>query len=523
MLNRSRPAILAFILALLISGRTASTPANAAQDELRVGLSSLGNEALDPIRGPNDNGNYIRLIYDQLVGVDPAGQSISKATGIAEDWKISPDGKTYTFTVRKGVKFHNGMDVTAEDAAFSLTRFGSPESVSTTGRLVASLIESVKVNGRNELQVLLKNPYPTFLIAISPLVDLVSSVVPKAYVESVGLEAFARAPIGSGPYKLTEQKTGALLRFEQAAPDHFAGKPKYKRVTISLVPEENTRLSLLKTKQLDFTDLGRASVGDAEKSGFKIFAHPNLETFSMVWQMQRPGEATRDINLRRALSTSIDREGINKSILQGKGVVTGNLFIGQTGMESLAPFPYDVQKAKEYLARTSYGPGKQPLNLQIQATVQRSWPEMLSIVAVIADGWKKIGIDSTITYRDYASYRAQWNAEKLPAPSVAFNIFSGRADWSSQAASMLRCGTKSLPQVCEPQLDALLNTWVSSKDEASYVQAGRAVERSVYENLYHVPIVAAAPLYAGNDQVPASYSPGNIARGIFIRGLVTSK
>ena len=192
-------------------------------------------------------------------------------------------------------------------------------------------------------------------------------------------------------------------------------------------------------------------------------------------------------------------------------------------MESLAPFPYDVQKAKEYLARTSYGPGKQPLNLQIQATVQRSWPEMLSIVAVIADGWKKIGIDSTITYRDYASYRAQWNAEKLLAPSVAFNIFSGRADWSSQAASMLRCGTKSLPQICEPQLDALLNTWVSSKDEASYVQAGRAVERSVYENLYHVPIVAAAPLYAGNDQVPASYSPGNIARGIFIRGLVASK
>src|SRR5262249_44177115 len=135
MLNRSRLAILLFLSALLIWGRTAS-PADAAQDELRVGLSSLGNEALDPIRGPNDNGNYIRMIYDQLVGIDPAGQTISKATGIAEDWKISPDGKTYTFTVRKGVKFHNGMDVTAEDAAFSLTRFGSPESLSTTGKLV---------------------------------------------------------------------------------------------------------------------------------------------------------------------------------------------------------------------------------------------------------------------------------------------------------------------------------------------------------------------------------------------------
>src|SRR2546422_11746777 len=87
---------------------TVTTPAKSAAvpEELRIAAATIGNEALDPMKGPNNNGAYLRLMFDQLVGSDYKGENISKETGIAKDWTISADGKTYTFTIREGVKFH---------------------------------------------------------------------------------------------------------------------------------------------------------------------------------------------------------------------------------------------------------------------------------------------------------------------------------------------------------------------------------------------------------------------------------
>ena len=189
------------------------TPSEPA--ELRLAISFLGNEALDPIFAPGNSVPYLTLIFDSLVGVDQAGREFSKETGIASDWQVSDDGLTFTFQLREGVKFHNGDEVTAEDVKFTLERLGDPEASCFSCAQIARNLESVTVNGPSEVEVKLLAPDLSFLTNMSPLDQNAGFIVPKNYIEQVGKEAFAESPVGSGPYTLANRQVGVSIELER--------------------------------------------------------------------------------------------------------------------------------------------------------------------------------------------------------------------------------------------------------------------------------------------------------------------
>ena len=241
--------------------------------ELRLALADIGNQALDPILSPVQGVVYLSLIFDSLVGVDQAGQEFSKETGIASDWQVSDDGLTYTFQLREGVKFHNGDDVTAEDVKFTLERLGAENAINVGASQIAGSLESVTVNGPYEVEVKLLAPNLATLTLLSPLDNTAGFIVPKNYIEQVGKDAFAESPVGSGPYTLANRQVGVSIELERADGQHFAITPRFERVTMSVVPEETTRIAMLQTGEADFIDVSIDKVPSLTGEGFGAFAH----------------------------------------------------------------------------------------------------------------------------------------------------------------------------------------------------------------------------------------------------------
>ena len=486
------------------------------QAELRLAISFLGNEALDPIFAPGNAVPHLTLIFDSLVGVDQAGQEFSKETGIASDWQVSDDGLTFTFQLREGVKFHNGDDVTAEDVKFTLERLADPEASCFSCAQIARNLESVTVNGPSEVEVKLLAPDLSFLTNMSPLDQNAGFIVPKNYIEQVGAEAFAESPVGSGPYTLANRQVGVSIELERADGQHFAITPRFERVTLSVVPEETTRIAMLQTGEADFIDVSIDKVPPLTGDGFSAFAHGLGDPLWLFFQIQREGEATIDDNLREALSLAINRVEINEALMGGLGDVSGNVFAG-IGADPIPAPVYDPDLAEQALALSAFGPGGESINIQLQAMPRGGW-NMLGIAEAIQGYWAKVGVNSTIIYRDFGSTRGDWIAGTLPPPAaMMLNLGSGQF-WHPKAVAVACTGAVAIH--CDTEVNDLTAAWAVAPTLAEYAALAASTEQAIVAKYIILPIVTARQHYVASDVVRDDYNVGNPNTVWNMRGLV---
>ena len=403
-------------LLLAGAGRSWAQPASA----LRVALSTLRGEVMDPVQGHPDKSLKLPM-YDVLVGVNAEGTALSTATGLATRWDQSADGMSWTFKVREGVPFHRGVGtVTAEDVAFSVSRILSPDATTGAVPYFKAAIDRIEAPDRTTVVMRLKKRSVDLPVMLSLLRQSEGMVLPKAHFEKVGRDEFFRNPVGSGPYEFVSRVPGSKVVFK-AQPKHWSyGTPRYETLELLQVPEDSTRVTMLRKGEANVIDVPRRLYASLKKDGkFNVSARVGDSTYVIWMAGQRPGMPNGPFaneKVRTALSLAIDRTQIVK-LFGGSDLARVATHLGGCGSWNEAcptntPDAYNPDMAKKLLAESGIAP------FEIEIHLTQIYPEQKDVSEALASYWSALGLKPKIVPMDFATWRQGFAAGKQPVNSV---------------------------------------------------------------------------------------------------------
>ena len=404
MLNASKRLLLFLFLALPM---TLAAPALAADagKTLRYAAGSFGEESMDPTRTSiSASLGLVGPLWDWLTEIDAAGKL---SPGLALSWKAGADGKSWTFKLRPGVKFHDGSEMTAEDVQFTLMEgFRRPKAKASRVRQFRKGIKDVKVVDSHTVTVVTAKPWPTFPYDMSFQPGIEGIVLPKAYIKKVGWDGFAQKPVGTGPWKFVKHEVGNFIEFE-AVKDHWRKSPNFDRLRTVLVKEASTRVAMLKTGQVDVARISLDEVQEVSKAGFKIAEDPQptsvrIHLYATYYDKAGP---VKDVRVRQALNLAVNRQEILETLLHGKGkpaavFPSSPISIGYPA--DLKPYPYDPAKAKKLLAEAGYPNG---FSIKLFALPTGGFTQYLQLAEIVAGYWEAIGVKTSIVPTDIGAFR----------------------------------------------------------------------------------------------------------------------
>ena len=275
---------------------------------------------------------------------------------LAESWTISPDYRIYKFKLRKGVKFHNGDEMTAEDVIFTFKRYkGGPAA------MLHERIEKLEAEGPYLFTVTFKKPFPDFLEYLLPGASSIAWIVPKRYIEKVGDAEYKRHPIGCGPYKFVEFKPGVVF-IGEAFENYWRKVPKVKRVEIYSVIERATRYAMATRGEVDWalsmTDVFYEKVKKDPALRMLTGVSPNHMYLYMAAQWD-PKSPWSDARVRKAASLAIERKPLIDVVFPEGEPIGGLGLPGDHEGVSLPPDPYEPERARKLMADAGYSKGFQ--------------------------------------------------------------------------------------------------------------------------------------------------------------------
>jgi peptide/nickel transport system substrate-binding protein len=378
MLKFLAAALLSALLALPVSPVNAQT-----KDTLTVGLVWI-NDTLDPHMHFQRVGILINInMFDSLLHKNT---KLEYEPSLATSWKALND-TTWEFKLRKGVKFHNGDVLTAEDVKFSFDRVLEPGKEQKRSPQYGNVraIKEVRIVNPDTIHLVTDKPFPLLLERL-----VFFPIVPKKHMEKVGDAAFAEsATVGTGPWKLIEWKRGQHLRLE-AFNDHWRGKPPFKNLTFREIPEVATQMAELKTGGVDLIRNVSADLLPEIKTHAQTYvtSAPILRTHYMMLDMR--SEPFNKKLARQAANHAIDREAIVQKMMAGLGrvvpTVVHPLAFGYDS--SVTPYPYDPKKARALLAQAGYPNG-------VDITIHSSFTEFRPVFEAMAQMLTEAGIRTT--------------------------------------------------------------------------------------------------------------------------------
>ena len=317
--GRSRPLVaLAVALALWL----APPPAGAAEGQLTLAVHvSLAPTWFDPAETPGVITPFLTLyaLHDALVKPMPGN---AWTPCLAESWTQSKDGLTYEFVLRKGVRFHNGDPLTAEDVKYSFERYkGAAATTLKTHVAAVEIVDAHRVRFR------LRQPWPDFMTFYATPASGAAWIVPKAYTERVGEDGFKRAPVGAGPYRFVSFSPGVELIVE-AHDGYWRKAPAVKRLVFKVVPDESTRLAMLKRAEADVAYTLRGPLGEEVRRtpGLTLkVTYPTFTEWLVFTQQWDPKSPWADRRVRLAANLAIDRKTLSQAEYLGFGKAASSI------------------------------------------------------------------------------------------------------------------------------------------------------------------------------------------------------
>ncbi len=332
---------------------TPEPPPVQPKGTLKIGLSTFPNSLDMPLAAERNAINASWPLYDSLVWVDNDGNVVP---ALAESWEISEDGTEYIFHLREGVTFHNGEPFTAKAVVFSWERGSGPEM---TYNYHWQEAESVEAVDDYTVKINTGEPKPLFM----RIMALRWAIVPPEYTQEVGDEGFAEHPVGTGPFKFVEWAKGDRIVYEANLDYWEEGVPKVEKLIFRPIPESATRVAAIQTGEVDIVQ--RLTAEEAQSllglPDVKVIRYPTDRVFYIAFNNLTTGEGepTEDPLVRQAMNYAVDVDAIIDALFSGYArPSTGYVSPANFGYdETLEPYGYDPEKAKELLAEAGYPDG----------------------------------------------------------------------------------------------------------------------------------------------------------------------
>lgn len=490
----------AIAAATIMSGTIAGPALAGKKDDTLVFLAEREPPSFDFFKQSNREGVILnRHIWDGLVHADPATGAVTPALATSFEY-IDP--VTIRFKLREGVKFHNGDPMTAEDVKFTFDYNNNPES-RTVSRQRTGYVKEVEIHGPHDITLHLNNPFPAlmeFLSANAP-------VYPKKYFESIGgSDAFSKAPVGTGRYKVKSTELGREIVLERNE-DYWnpANAAHIKTIVMRFVPERNTQIAELlagnadliwqvppdQAKRLEGRGGLQMVIGDTMRFGYLQFDSG-----------LRGGDKLpiHDRRVRQAIAHAIDRESIVTNIMGGGSVLHLPCYVSQFGCKAddAPKYAFDPAKAKALLAEAGY-----PNGFEIDFYGYRDRPVAEAIIGFLAD----VGIKANLQWLQYSALRDRVRGGEIPFNFMAWGS-SSINDISNSTGYFFKGGPDDTAH--DPEIIAWLSEGDSSVTPEGRQEPYTKALTKIMEEVYKVPLMSYAYYYVMNKDLDFVPTPDEI-------------
>ncbi|MEX1018188.1 MAG: ABC transporter substrate-binding protein [Litorilinea sp.] len=416
--------------------------------------------------------NIYESIYNGLVKWNEDETEL--VPDLATAWEISEDGLVYTFTIRQGVTFHNGREMTAEDVKFSIDRLRDPDVSVHAAKY--NLIESVDVLDAETVQITLSQPFGTLLLF---LVDRYS-IIPMEAVDTLETD-----PVGTGPFMLEEYAIDQHVRLVRN-PDYYEeGYPLLDAVEFKILGDEASKESALRTRSVDmvwFRDPRQAEAVVDSVDG--LVSQPGIPSRYIDIRLNLCEAPFDDVRVRRALSLAMNRELLIETVIPSRygGAVSGIVEPSSPffATDTLPYYEHDVEAARALLAEAGY-----PDGITIEEPYKVVAANQLDVDAaqVLQQMWAAAGIEVTIAPMEVGQILDDWRTGNGLMVQVG-NTWEPDPD--TRLYAILHSDSPIAQAYCweDAEMDSLLEAGRATVDRDERAEIYRQLQERVADQAY---------------------------------------
>jgi peptide/nickel transport system substrate-binding protein len=479
-----------------------SPPAAASGGTLRVGRTAAPDSLNPGAAYIVEAGDILDLVYDTLIRVDLKNQAYA---GLAQEWSVSDDGRSWTFKLAPGATWHDGQPVTSEDVKFTYEMIMGFDSFGLL-KDYTSLIETIAAPDPQTVVITFEQPVANTDERFSSIYILPKHIWGQFADEQAATEFENREMIGSGPFRMTEYKPGEFTRLS-AVKDHYATPPRVDEVIFRVFGAGDAMVQALRAGELDVIDVPTNTVVRSLQSeqNVKVEIGAGRSLLDIIFNITTPENcppdvgvcsghpALRDVKVRQALAHATDKQALIDGVLLGlgqPGIALVTPAHGEAFAADAQDYAFDVAKANQILDEAGYrdtdgdgvrempGDPSRPLSFRYSYPSDQYASDGPRIFELLRDQWKQAGVAITVTPLE--------NTALTSACCPAFDFDIIQWGWSAgpDPASLLYVATtEQIPTgasetgYSNPEYDKLFQEQLTTVDKARRAELIRQMQQ----------------------------------------------
>jgi len=501
MSQRFRTALGALLAAAVLAGTglPAAGQAPKSGGTLRAAMRAEVS-TYDPHKGASGTDHmYLYPVFDTLVRFD---DKMNARPGLAESWE-TPDPKTLVLKLRKGVKFHDGTPFNAEAVRFNIARAQDKATSSMSSELTS--IDKVEIADEHTVRLRLKAPDASLVLAFA---DRAGMMVSPTAAQKLG-DQFGRTPVGAGEFRMVRWQPGSEARLERFADYYEPGRPYLDAIVFKIIPDADTRVSALRSGQVDFIMEVPAQdfAGLKGERNLRVNEGPTLAYWRIFMNFAKPPLEKKAV--REAINLALDRPALLKAVIFGLGEIASQPFPASYWAfnPGVKPWPHDPARAKAKLAEAGL-PNGFTMDMVLEPT-----PEHVRRAEMIQAQLGGVGIKVDLKPMDLTKgVQAFFRSKEMMAANYRW---TGRPDPDQSVRGMFHStgfynpGGLKVPRV-EELMDQARATYKVEERRRLYQQISEVVQQEAIDT----PLYFAYSLEAMSTSVQG-YQPNLLGKPVF--------